>query len=589
MGRLAPGVSEARASAAMATVAARLAMIDSAEHGHLTARVIPAASGLGPNGGKDIAPIAALDETVSLLVLLIACANVSNLLLGRAVARRREIAVRLSLGASRGRVVRQLLTESALLAALGGALGLLMASWATDIVASMIPAPLDVTPDTRVLIVTLGIALLTGIAFGLVPAMNATRRDVASALKDAASGADRSRSRLQRGFVVAQISLSLVLLITAGMFLGNLYKASRIDMHFDATDNVLAASFDVGMQGYTAERSAAFLDQLATRARALPGVQAVSFTNQVPLGERHIGTEITIENNADATKRFGESGGLEVYESTIRPEYFRTIGIPIARGRDFSTDDRIGSEPVAIVSEDFARAAWPNGEAIGQRISTNGNKGPFMTVVGVAREALTMGLSERRRPVVYRAQLQRPAIMDLTLLVRRDGVAAELGAPVRKIIRQLDPDLPVFGVQSLAQYRYDRGAESRMGSTLLSIFGSLALLLATIGVYAVMAFAVSQRTREIGVRVALGAARRQIMRLFVGEGIRLASIGLVLGLVLSALVAKLLSSLFFGVAATDAIPFAAGALVLGGAAVLASWIPARRAARVDPMTALRAD
>ena len=589
MGRLAPGVSEAGASAAMATVAARLALMDSVGHAHMTARVIPATSGMAPNDGNDIAPIAALASTVTLLVLLIACANVSNLLLGRAVARRREIAVRLSLGAARGRLVRQLLTESLLLAAIGSGIGFLMATWATDFLAAMIPAPIDVTPDSRVLAFTLGVAAFTGIVFGLVPAMNATRRDVASALKDAALGADRSRRRLQRGFVVAQIALSLVLLVTAGMFLGGLYKASKIDMHFDATDNVLAASFDAGMQGYSPERSTAFLDQVAARVRALPGVEAVSFTNQVPLGERHIGTGITIQGDADASKRFGEGGGLEVYESTIRPDYFRAIGIPLARGRDFAAADRAGSEPVAIVSEDFARQAWPSGDVIGKRVSTNGDRGPFMTVVGVAREALTMGLNERRRPIIYLAQAQHPKVTDLTLLVRRNGIAAELGAPVRKMFRELDRDLPLYDVQSLAQYRYDRGAESRMGSSLLTIFGSLALLLATIGVYAVMAFAVSQRTREIGVRVALGAARVQILQLFIGEGVRLASIGLGVGIVLSAVVAKALSSVFLGIAMSDAIPFAAGAIVLGSAAIFASWIPALRATRVDPMAALRSE
>jgi putative ABC transport system permease protein len=597
MGRLASGVSATQASAAMATVAARLALVDSVEHGHMTARVLPVTSGLAPNDGNDIAPIAALASTVTLLVLLIACANVSNLLLGRAVARRREIAVRLSLGAARGRIVRQLLTESLLLAALASGIGFLMATWATDLLAAMIPAPIDVTPDSRVLGFTLAIAAFTGIAFGLVPAMNATRRDVTAALKDSAPGSDRSRRRLQRGFVVAQISLSLVLLVTAGMFLGGLYKASKIDMHFDATDNVLAASFDIGMQGYTAERSTVFLDQVSERVRALPGVEAVSFTNQVPLGERHIGTDVTIEGNADASTNAGVSRGvqlshgssLEVYESTIRPQYFRTIGIPIEKGRDFTAADRTGSEPVVIVSEDFAHEAWPNGDAIGKRLSMNGDKGPFMTVVGIAREALTMGLSERRRPIVYIPQTQHPKVTDLTLLVRRNGVAADLGVPVRKIFRELDRDLPVYDIQSLAQYRHDRGAESRMGSSLLTIFGSLAMLLATIGVYAVMAFTVTQRTREIGVRVALGAARTQIMQLFVGEGLRLASIGVVVGILLSAAVAKALSATFFGITVTDAVPFAAGAIVLAAAAVAASWIPARRATRIDPMAALRSE
>lgn len=589
LGRLAPGVSIDRASVAMATVAARLAREDSADHQGITARVLPATGGLGPNDGNDVVPVAALAMTVTLLVLLIACANVSNLLLGRAVARRREIAVRLSLGAARSRIVRQLLTESLLLALGASGLGLLMASWGNSVLVAMIPAPIDVSPNARVLWFTVAIAAVTGVAFGLVPALNATRADVTAALKDAGAGGDRSRARLQRAFVVAQISLSLVLLVTAGLFLGGLYKASRVDMHFDATDNVLAASFDVGLQGYSPERASAFVDALRDRTRALPGVEAVSFTNQVPLGERHIGAEITIQGDRDATSRFGEGRGLEVYASTIRPDFFKTIGIPMARGRDVTREDRTGSEPVAIVSEDFARNAWPSGDAIGKRISTNGEKGPYMTIVGVAREALTMGLSERLRPVVYVPQSQHPTTTDLTMLVRRTSPAAELAPAVRAIVRELDPDLPLYDVQSLAQYRYDRGAESRMGSTLLAIFGSLALLLATIGVYAVMAFAVNQRTREIGVRVALGAARAQIVGLFIGEGVRLASIGLGVGLLLSALAAKVLASVFLGLSLRDAFAFMAGAVVLAMAAICATWIPARRAARVDPVVALRAE
>jgi predicted permease len=280
----------------------------------------------------------------------------------------------------------------------------------------------------------------------------------------------------------------------------------------------------------------------------------------------------------------------EVYQVSLRPNYFRTIGIPLARGRDFTENDNASSEPVGIVSEDFARLAWPNADPIGQRLSVSGRKGPFLTVVGVAREALTMGLSERRRPIVYTAQRQGGSVVtDLTLLVHSTSDASRLAAPVRGIVRTMDPNLPLYNVQTLAQYRRDRGSEARLGSTLLAIFGGLALLLATVGVYAVMAFTVSQRTREIGVRVALGAATRQIVGLFVGEGTRLAAIGIGVGIVLAAAAAKLLASLFLGLAVTDVLPFVAVAALLTASVLLASWIPARRAARVDPMTALRAD
>jgi putative ABC transport system permease protein len=467
--------------------------------------------------------------------------------------------------------------------------GFILANWAPDLVASIIPAPMDGSPNANVLWFTIGIAFLTGVGFGVVPALSATRADITSVLKETAIGFDRSRARLQRGFVVAQVSLSLVLLVTAGMFLGALYKSTRTDVHFDASDRVLAASFSLELNGYTPERGAAFLDELQARVRALPGVESATFTNQVPMGERHIGADVRIQGDAAGPRRFGESTGLEVYESTIRPDYFRTIGIPLARGRDFTGDDRVGSEPVALVSEDFAHAAWPNEDALGKRVSTNGEKGPFMTVVGVARDAQTYGLNERRRPIIYLPQSQNPKVLDLTLLVRHPGGAVHLAPAVRRMIVAMDRNLPVYDVQSLAQYRHDRGAESRLGSTLLAIFGGLALLLATIGVYAVMAFSVSERTREIGVRVALGAARVQIVAMFLREGSRLAVVGVVIGLALSAVVAKLLASAFLGLRMSDAVVFAFGAGLLSFAVLAACWIPARRAAGTDPMIALRSE
>jgi len=589
VGRLTPGTSIERANTGLSTVAARIAKTDTVEHAFVTARAFPMRGGLGPTDGNDIAPVAALAFSVTLLILLIACANVSNLLLGRAVARRREIAVRLSIGAARTRIIRQLLTESVLLAACGTATGFIFASWATDVLASIIPAPIDISPDARVLWFTIGIAFVSGVGFGVVPALSATRADITSVLKEAAIGFDRSRARLQRGFVVAQVSLSLLLLVTAGMFLGALYKSTRTDVHFDASDRVLAASFSLELNAYTPERGSAFLDELQTRVMALPGVESATFTNQVPMGERYIGTDVTIHGDGAATRRFGESAGLEVYESTIRPDYFKTIGIPLARGRDFTRDDRVGSEPVALVSEDFARAAWPNEDALGKRVSTNGEKGPFMTVVGVAREAQTYGLTERRRPIIYVAQTQHPKALDVTLLVRHPGGATQLAPSLRKVIGEMDHNLPVYDVQTLARYRYDRGSESRLGSTLLAIFGALALLLATIGVYAVMAFAVNERTREIGVRVALGAARAQVVAMFLREGFRLAAIGVVIGVALSAGVAKVLASVFLGLRITDAVVFALGAGLLSLAVLAACWIPARRAAGVDPMIALRSE
>jgi putative ABC transport system permease protein len=273
--------------------------------------------------------------------------------------------------------------------------------------------------------------------------------------------------------------------------------------------------------------------------------------------------------------------------SAIREDFFRTIGIPFVRGRDFTPRDDARGEPVAIVSEGLARRAWPGVDPLGRRLSVEGVRGRYLTVVGVVREALVAGVSERVLPVVYVAQRQDPRTLDLTLLVRRNGDSRPLADPVRRALRAMDPHLPVYGVQTLAQYRSDRLDEIRLGSRLLSVFGMLALLLATVGVYAVMAFSVSQRTREVGVRVALGALQGQVIGLFVGEGMRLTAVGIGIGIALSAAVAKVLSSAFFGITAGDAITFAAVALLLSGVALTACWIPARRAAKVDPMRALR--
>ena len=587
VGLLKPSVSQAQANVAVANVAAQIAREDSSGHGDVTARVYHVRSGLEPGEGSDVTPVGTLAAVVTGLILLIACANVSSLLLGRAVGRRREIGVRLSLGASRWRVVRQLLTESLLLAVVAGALGLLLGAWATDLLAAQIPAPLDVSLDLRVVAFAAAAAVATGLLFGVVPAAHATRSDVATAIKEITAGFGVRRSRLQGSFVIAQLALSLVLLTTAGLFLHSLYKASRVQVGFDANTSVLAASFDVGLQDYSAERADAFLRELTDRTAALPGVESVSLTNQVPMGQRRIGADIAVEreHGTQADARAGHEVGVDL--STVREDFFRTIGIPFVRGRDFTARDDARAEPVVIVSESFARQAWPGGDPLGKRLSVNGPRGPYLTVVGVVREALIAGVGERPRPVVYLAQRQQPRTLDLTLLVRRQGDARPLADPIRRSLRALDPHLPVYGVQTLAQYRSDQLGEIRLGSRLLALFGGLALLLATVGVYAVMAFSVSQRTREVGVRVALGALQRQVVRLFVAEGMRLAAVGVAIGLVLSTLLAKALSATFFGINAGDAITFGAVSALLSAVTLAACWIPARRAARVTPMEALR--
>jgi predicted permease len=305
------------------------------------------------------------------------------------------------------------------------------------------------------------------------------------------------------------------------------------------------------------------------------------------MGERLIGGDVAIETakGLDST-RFSEAGGMEIYQSTIRPGYFATLRIPLLRGRDFKSSDYVGSTPVVIVSQRFAERAWPGEDPIGKRVRV---EGALRSVVGVAREALTNGLRERARPMVYLAQRQQPRTMDLTLLVRARGDAAQLASSIRAEILALDRNVPVFGVQTLAQNRSDRMLESRIGTLLLGIFGGLSLSLAAVGIYAVMAFTVGHRRREIGVRIALGAVEREVVSLFVRRGLRVTVVGTVIGLALAGIMAKVLSTVFLGVSTTDAIPFAAVTLLLGGVATLASWIPARRAARVDPVNALRSE
>jgi predicted permease len=588
VGRLKPGVTIAQAQAAVATVAARIVREDSAGHAGMTATVEPVRGGLTPFSGSDVYPIAGLAAAATGLILLICCANVSNMLLARGVGRRREIAVRLSLGASRARVVRQLLTEASMLALLSGGLGVVVSLWATDLLTRLVPVPLGVSADRDTFAFTIVVAVITGLLFGLVPAVHATRGQLTAALKDSTLGRDARRSRLQNGFVVAQLSLSLVLLVMAGMFLSSLYRSAKRDVGFEATSHVLAAQFDLGLQGYTAEQSRTFVDELHRRVAALPGVDDVTFTTSVPMGERKTSGMLSFDPR-EAGAAVNAPTTTSTYWNAVRPGFFRTLGIGIVRGRDFATTDGPTSERVVIVSEDFARRAWPGVDPIGKHVSTDGPDGPFIPVVGVVREAMTYGVGKQVRPTLYFPQTQYPQSSSLTILVRSSGDASAFTRPVTAAIRALDKNLPIVGVQTLERYRHDRLSETKMGSAILAVVGALALLLACVGVYSVIAFSVGQRTREIGLRIALGAAGRQVTRLFVREGARLTAIGLGVGLGLSALLAKVLSSVFLGVTAIDSLAFVGVAALLAGIAGLASWIPARRAARVDPMVALRAE
>ena len=539
------------------------------------ARVFPAARGI-------VLGAVGLLMTVVGLVLLICCANVANLLLARAASRQREIAIRTALGAGRGRLIRQLLTESVLLAVLGGGAGLLFAIWTSGLLAGIetpLPVPVSLHPtlDGRVLAFTLAVAALAGLAFGLAPAIRATRLDLIPVLKNEGAGhaAARRRLPLRDALVVGQVAVSVVLLVLAGLFLRSLGRAEAVDPGFDHRGLVLMTT-ELSVQGYDSARAATFYDRLAQRAAALPGVQRTVLAKTVPLGianERR-GTQID-----GYTPSPGED--LEFGANSVGPGYFRTMGITVVRGREFETTDRAGSPAVAIVNETFARRFWPGQDALGRRI---GWPGAWRQVIGVARDGKYGTLAEESQPFFYVPLAQRPEA-DLTLHLRAENPIAVQQA-LQALAHDLDPDLPVRVTTMDAQLGFAL-LPQRLGAELLGVFGGLGAALAAVGLWGVLAFLVSQRTREIGVRIAMGAAARDVRRLVVGRALRLAGAGVVIGLGLAFAAGRLTSSLLFGVAGADPKTFASVPVVIALVALGASWWPAHRAATLDPMLALR--
>ncbi|MGI8499318.1 MAG: FtsX-like permease family protein, partial [Gemmatimonadaceae bacterium] len=465
--------------------------------------------------------------------------------------------------------------------------GLGRALWMSDTALSRIgiPVPLALSLGLRGLAIRIAVAIATGLLFGLVPALDSTRPEVVSALKDGGVGAPGGArgSRLQGVFVITQVALSIVLLASAGLLLRSLSKANRVDPGFEPS-RVLAISFDLGTQGYSPERRELFYSMLLERTLAIPGTRAASLTSLVPMGGTMWGNEVYLEGDSERGRR------PTVTFDNVWPGYFATIGTPLVAGRDLTPQDRRGAPGVAVVNEEMARRFWPGVSPLGKKISMEGPTGPFMTVVGVAHDGKYDELGERARPYLYVPEMQQKGFRSqMTLLVRSDGDPSALASPVSALIRTLDPALPVYGVQTLRQVLTERQQQKKAGSELMTAFGLLALALASLGVYGVMAYAVSRRTREIGVRMALGARERDVMRLFVGNGLRLTSIGTAIGLLLALGAARALRSTLLGLSAVDSVTFVSVALVIGAVGLLATWLPARRATRVDPVITLRAE
>jgi len=517
------------------------------------------------------------------LLLLIACVNVANLFLARARARRREMGIRLSIGAGRGRILQQLLTESLVFGALAGVAGLGLAAVAVRVL-SNIRMPVDgpwsfsVDMDGRVLAFTLAVSLAATVLFGLVPALQATRTDMVSAVKGD-SGA-RSRSRASNALVVLQMALSLLLLISSGLFLRSLQGATQIDPGFDDPTHIVLASVDPGLQGYDEARSRAFLDRLLEEVAALPGVGAVGLSDWLPLG---IG----------GSDRFVEIPGYEFSEGELQSisygrvseGYLEAMGVELLEGRTFTRADDGTAAPVIIVNRRFADRFWPGVSTLGKIVKTAGKE---REVVGVVETGKVRSLGEAPAALMYFPQREL-FTTGVSLIVRTSSDPQAVMRRIRETIRAADPNMPVFDVRTMEDHMGIALLPARLGGSVLGLFGLLGLVLAAVGIYGVMAYSVAQRTRELGIRIALGSDRKDVVWLVLREGMRLAAIGVAIGLLGAAGAARLVGGLLYGVSPLDPIAFSVVPLTLVAVAAAAVYLPARRAAGVDPMRALKSE
>ena len=576
IGRLQPGATAAQAQAEMNTLAARA---DQDYVGRKTS--VEVTSGAYLNGpevrGMGFGIVMAITVVVA-LVLLIVCANTANLLLARAAGRQREIGVRLALGASRGRLVRQLLTESLLLALAGGGGGLLLAFWLPPVFMSVIPEAginIDLTPNLTVFGYTFLTSLVVGVVFGLAPAMEATRLNLVTSLKAEGFGFGKraSGSRLNRFLVIVQVAVSLVLLMGTGLLIRSLQRAQSVDLGFEPK-RLLLCSLDLESAGQ-AGTNAAVVEQLNERLMALPGVESVALAGTAPFAGKRYAT-IAVEGRKSAAQEF------TVNDNMVSASYFQTLGIPITQGRAFSEQEARAGQPVAVISAAMAKRFWPDDDAIGKRFKYGA---AFYEVVGVARDTSSLRLGVEDGPFLYvPASAGKPA--GLLLFVRTATNPQTLVAAVKEVAGSLAPQVPV-AVKPMAE-NLDRVMQpARSTALLLGALSVMAWALAMAGVYGVVAYSVSRRTREIGIRMALGAQPASVLRLVIREGLRLTLTGIAVGLLLSFAASQILSSALFGLRAFDPLTFTGVALLVAAAALLACYIPARRATKVDPMEALR--
>jgi predicted permease len=525
------------------------------------------------------------------LVLLLACLNLANLLLARAMERRKEFAIRLAIGAGRMAIIRQLLSESLLLSFIGGLIGLLLASWLVNALMAFIPQfdfPMSSTLhiDHRVLIFTLAASLLTGVIFGLLPALKSTKPDLVPALKDEISAGGSRRSLLRSGLVVSQVALSLLLLICAGLVLRGLLRAESLNPGF-TPQNAILISFDLGLQGYDDERTKIFKQQLLERVRALPGVQSAGLADYVPFDL------MTRSSNIYAEGRRQERSvdPPAALRGSAGPGFIQAFGARLLQGRDFTAADNLTKQTKAIVNETFARRMWQGEPAVGKRFSRHSPEGPWIEVIGVIQDGKYYSLSEEGRLFFYTnlEDDQGGSGVSLSLVVRTPNEPLSLIAAIRREFGGLDRNLPVFNVKTMTEHMDFPLFPTRVAATLLGSFGLLAMLISAIGLFGVMSYVVSQHTHEIGIRLALGAQPWSILWLIAGQGLKLTLMGLVLGLAGAIALTRALSPFLYGISAVDPLTFILISMLLSCVALLACWLPAKRAMRVDPLIALRCD
>jgi predicted permease len=592
IGRLKPGVSIAQASAELNAISLRLnqSYIDDRST-NTQAKVVTEIDGRWGDAARVIKTGGVLAMAIVGLVLLIACANVANLLLARAAARRKEIGIRLALGASRARLIRQLLTESLMLSLLGGTLGLLLAYWMTNLMQGFIPVlNYNVVQDffaldTNALIFTFGVSIATGIVFGLAPAWNSSNPELVPILKGGAEvvkGKTR-RVTLRNSLVVAQVALSLVVLVCAGLFIKSFRKAQQMDPGFNAKNSLLM-NLSPSLVGYDGDHTRTFYQQVTERTNGIPGVEAVALARLLPLGDSNNSNGPVLKEGETLPRG---SAGRDISTNVISANYFKAMQIGFIEGRDFDDRDKLDTQRVVIINQRMAQALWPGESAVGKRIFIGIDSKDPLEVVGVVKTGKYRNLAEDPRMFFYYALSQRKSPSGMTLIVRTNGDPRNFVGAVRNEVQQIDRSIPISAVKTMSQHMTWPLWGPSMAATLALAFGVVALLLSSVGLYSVMAYVVSHRTREVGIRMALGASRHDVMKMITGQGMRLALVGAFIGLVLALVLAKVMTSLLIGVSGYDITTFVAVAALLTIVALVASYLPARRATKVDPLIALR--